>query len=137
MANTTSTQIIIDGTRNTVIKVEGVLDTSDLASFVIVSPATLQGIDNTGLVKAAKVRIAEINYNIEDTLQVTLSWDATTPLRIEQLAGRGKIAAWEYGGITNDAGAGVTGNILLATRGWVTGAILSFSVTLELLKQQT
>ena len=48
MANSVTSQIIIDGPRNTVVKVAGILDTSDLASTVVADPAVLVGIDNTG-----------------------------------------------------------------------------------------
>jgi len=37
----------------------------------------------------------------------------------------------------NNAGAGVTGKILLSTQGWVVAAILSFTLELELIKTQT
>jgi len=137
MANVVSTQILLDGPRNTVIKVVGVLDTSDQASMVIADPATLCGIDNTGAVKAAKLAINRIVLNIEDGLAVYLNWDATTPVLIDQFTGRGHQEFQKVGGLWNNAGAGVTGKILLSTQGWAIGAFLSFSLELELYKQQT
>lgn len=137
MANTITTQVIVDGPRNTILKVSGRLDTSDLAATTIADPALLAGIDNTGTVKAAKFRIAEMTYNIEDTLAVILAWDATTAVVAEELVGRGKLGAKHYGGIPNNAGTGRTGKLLLSTQGWVASAVLSFSLTLELIKEQT
>lgn len=135
MANSVSTQILEDGPRNTIIKVAGVLDTSDLASTVIADPATLFGMDNTGNVKAAKLKIKRIVHNIEDGLACNLLWDATTPVLIEALTGRGDMKLQDFGGLVNNAGAGVTGKINLTTQGWSAGAILSFSLVLELTKQ--
>jgi hypothetical protein len=136
MANETTIQIIGDGPRNTILKVQGVLDTSDLASMTLVDPALLCGIDNTGALKALKLRIKRIVLNIEDGLSVYLWWDATTPVRIESYQGRGHMEFNNFGGLTNNAGAGVTGKILISTQGWATGAILSFSMVVELIKQQ-
>lgn len=136
MANVTSTQIILDGPRNTVVKVEGILDTSDLASFVVADPATLAGWDNTGLQKSAKLSLLKVTYSIEDALEVRLAWDATTPARLVELTGRGKISYYDIGGVTNNADAGVNGKVLLSTEGWSAGKILSFTVILHFKKQQ-
>ena len=136
MANSVSTQILLDGPRNTVVKFEGVLDTSDLASTVIVDPATLVGIDNTGNRKAAKFRIDDIQFNVEDGLSLNLFWDATTPVRVEELTGRGHMKYHTFGGLVSNAGAGVTGKITATTQGWVAAQILSFSLVMKLVKTQ-
>ena len=135
MANTFSTQLLRDGPRNTVIKVEGILDTSDLALTVIADPAVLQSIDFNNVIKASKLRILDCSYSIQDTLTVNLLWDATTPVRIGELTGRGDLKSRLFGGFVNNAGAGVTGKILMSTSGWST--IKSFWFVLELIKQQT
>ncbi len=135
MANVSSVQVIEDGPRNAVVKVEGILDTSDLSPFTIADPATMWGMDNTGGVKYAKLAIQELLYNVEDGLELRLAWDATAPVRIEQLTGRGKMCFRSFGGLPNNAGAGVTGKILLATEGWKAAAIYSFSLVLTLRKQ--
>lgn len=138
MANSTTVQILEDGPRNTVIKFEGVLDTSDLASTVILDPATLADIDVNGQ-KATALRIDQITYSVEDTLSVNLFWDATTPIRIEYLTGRGKIGkAHKFGGIVptaaQRASAGFNGKVKASTQGWAAGAVLSFSVIIEFVK---
>lgn len=135
MANSTSIQIIIDGPRNAVVKFEGVLDSSDLSSTTVVDPATLAGIDNTGNLKASKLRITNIKHNIEDGLSVNFFWDATTPVRIEELTGRANPCYEGWGGLTNNSGAGQTGKITATTEGWGSG-IKSFSVILEMVKVQ-
>jgi len=138
MANIVTTEVILDGPRNAVIKVTGVLDTSDLASTTVIDPATLTGIDLSGTVKAAKFRVKELNYNVEDLLAVYLTWEATTPVVFERLVGRGKIESKRYGGLTNTAAvAGRTGKLLMTTQGWVAAAILSFTLVFEIVKEQT
>lgn len=138
MANIITLQTLIDGPRNAVIKVEGLLDTADFPAQVIADPATLIGVDNTGTVKAAKLRIARIQYNVKDPLSLLLQWDATAPVRIEQVTARGAMDFCEFGGLVNNAGAGVTGKILLSSAGWaVTTGGLPFSIILDLIKQGT
>lgn len=137
MANSTSIKILEDGPRNVVVKFEGVLDTSDLSSTTILDPSTLSDMDVYG-VKATKLRIQKIQFSIEDTLSVNLFWDATTPIRIEELVGRGKLDHHKFGGLmptaTEYASAGWTGKITATTQGWAASAVLSFSVILECVK---
>lgn len=142
MANAVTVQTIVDGPRNSVIKVVGVLDTSDVAYAAIIDPATLVGIDNTGALKAATFRVKGLTYSVQDLLEVRLWWDATTPILMEALAGRGTMpnAIAEYGGLVNNAlnptpQPGVTGKIGLSTQGWV--GVLSFTLILELVKVQS
>jgi hypothetical protein len=61
-------------------------------------------------------------------------WDATTDVIIMPLAGRGRLMFWNFGGLTNNSGAGKTGAILVKTTGWTSGTQV-FSVILELVKQ--
>lgn len=133
MANSTTTQILLDGARNCVIKFEGVLDTSDLASMVVVDPAVMAGLDNTGGLKAAKFRIFKLAYNVEDGLSLNLFWDGGTPARIEELTGREDQSFESFGGVVNNATL-PNGKITATTEGW--SGIKSFSLILELVKTQ-
>lgn len=135
MANSTSIQLLQDGPRNVVVKFEGVLDTSDLASTTVVDPALLSQLDYWQNRNAAKLAIVKITYNIEDLLSVNLFWDATTPVRIEELTGRGKMDFRHGQYLQNNAGAGITGKITATTQGWVASAVLSFSIIVEMVKQ--
>ena len=140
MANSTTIQILEDGAAHTVIKLEGVLDTSDVSSTVVVDPAAQSSVDPTGsnYLKATKYKLDKIIHNIEDGLSVNLFWDATTPVRIEELTGRAKVDYRDFGGLQNNAGAtGFTGKITYTTQGWVATQTLSFSVILYLTKQWT
>lgn len=136
MANSTNIQVISDGPRNTIIKVVGTLDTSDLADTVIANPATLTGIDISGAQKAATFRIQKLSYNVEDGLVVNLFWQASTNQLIEALAGRGNMEFKDFSGLTNDAGAGKTGAIVANTQGWASGQTLTFTIVMHLLKQE-
>ena len=133
MANSTSIQILNDGPRNVVLKLDGILDTSDLSSTTVVDPALLSDMDING-VKASKLRINKIVYDVEDLLDVELFWDAATPVRIWNLVGRGKVDVHRTGGISNNA-TNPTGKITMTTQGWTSGAILSYTIILELVKQ--
>jgi len=133
MANSPTVQTLVDGPRNVVLKLDGLLDTSDLAYTVIVDPATLSDYNING-VKATLLRINKINFDVEDGLDVEMWWDAGTPVRFADFVGRGKVDAWRYGGIVNNA-TNPTGKIAISTQGWTSGAILSYTIVLELVKQ--
>jgi hypothetical protein len=137
MANSVNIQLVQDGPRNCVVKVEGILDTSDLASQTLVDPSTLTGMDNTGTIKALDLIIDRVQFSVEDTLEVRLAWDATTPTRIAEFQGRGTEKYERFGGLYNNSGAGRTGKILISTQGWAAAAILSFTLLLTLKKQGT
>jgi hypothetical protein len=137
MANVVTTQIINDGPRFTVLRIVGVLDTSDVAPLVIANPTLLVGMDNTGALKAATFRVERCEYSIEDLLAVNLFWEATVSTQFAALTGRGELPCGEaYGGIPNNAlPAGKTGS-LLSTLGWAAGT-LSFTLILTLVKVQS
>jgi len=135
MANVFNVQVVLDGPRNVVIKVDGILDTSDQASTTVADPATMTGIDNTGALKALKLRLKEIDYQVEDGLSVNLFWDATTPVLLQSYNGRGNNCYNDFGGLPNNAGVGVNGKVLLSTEGWV--GIKSFSLVMRFIKTQT
>ena len=135
MANVVTIQTLMDGPKNVVLKVDGLLDTSDVSLATLVDPATLSAIDDEGHL-ATKLRIDKIVFNVEDLLTVNLFWDATADVSIWHLVGRGKLEFdKKYGGLQNNAGAGVTGKILYSTQGWSASAVLSFSFVLECTKQ--
>lgn len=126
MANALTSQTLLDNERNLVIKLVGILDTSNVASTVVV--------DVSALVPAAtSVSLRKIQYSISDQLAVNLLWDATTDVAIVSLTGREEICAEKFGGLTNNAGTGVTGDINLTTTGWASG-IQTFTLILEMVK---
>lgn len=134
MANSVTTQVLEDGPENVVIRVEGVLDTSDLASTVIVDPANYGDIGPYAGLKASKLRIKQTLFNVADGLSVNLFWDASTPVRVQELVGRGQHNHRPAGGLQNNASS-PTGRITLTTTGWSTGKIMSFVLYLVMGKQ--
>jgi len=134
MTNSVTTQILEEGPRNVIIKVAGVLDTSDyaLTETILMSALNQGGIGPT----PTQIRIDHIDYSISDQLEVQMWWGATTDVIIMPIAGRGRMTFWNFGGLVNNAGAGTTGNIKFKTTGWTSG-IQVFSVILECVKQGT
>lgn len=135
MANVLNLQTLEDGNENTIIRVTGLLDTADLSQQVLVDPATLSDIGPFAGRKATQLRVKKAIFDVEDTLDVRLYWDATTPVYFDDYVGRGVNDYRDAGGLQNNAGAGKTGKILIQTQGWATGAILEFALTLYLGKQ--
>ena len=130
MANIVNTQVLMDGARNTTVKITGVLDTSDVATTIVIDPAAFSPIPS-------KFRIDHIDYSISTPLEVRLLWDGTPQLDILPLSGRGRMSFWNFGGLQNNA-TSPTGKIALETTGYNTtigGTPLVFSVVLELVKQ--
>lgn len=114
MAFTVATQLLVDGPRNTVSQTTGDFVMSSLPTgTIILNPSNLTDMNPgmSGTHKATLLRIDQIDYSISDNLTVQLYWDATSPVAICELYGRGKIEIKKYGGFQNYAGAGVTGNI--------------------------
>lgn len=135
MANSATFQLLEQGARNTVIKLTGLLDTSNEAYNVKLLPTTT-GIDPV----PSQWRIDYLWYSISDGIEVQLFWDATAPELILPLAGRGKMGWWEIGGLQNNAGAGKTGGIGLSAISlpgvtYTAGSPFTYSLTLELVKQ--
>jgi hypothetical protein len=132
MANSVAIQVIEDGARNSIVKITGVLDTSDVALQTGVDLTTLnQGGSGPTPTLA---RIDHIDYSISDQLEIQLQWHATTNVIIMPLAGRGRMSFWNFGGLQNNSGAGRNGNIDFKTTGWTSGTQV-FSLILELVKQ--
>lgn len=126
MANSTTLQTLIDGERNLVIKIVGILDTANDAQNPVV--------DVSALVPAAiRVRLDKITYSISSQLAVNLFWEATTDVPIVSLTGYGCIKAKEFGGLVNNGGAGVSGDISLTTTGWASG-VQTYTLILEMVK---
>lgn len=116
MAFALATQILQDGPRNTTAKVTGDMAPASYPTGVtVLDPALLTDMNPgmSGAHLASNLRIDHIDYSISDGTIVQLIWDATTPVVICELFGRGKLEAKHFGGYINNAGAGVTGKILI------------------------
>jgi len=133
MANSVTTQVIEDGPRNYVLKVNMLLDTSDVSITDLITPSGLSALgDINGA--CSRVSIYRIVYDVEDSLTVNLYWDATTDVPIARLVGRGILDQKKFGGMPNNGGAGVTGKVQYDTQGWSASAVLAATFTIHAVK---
>jgi hypothetical protein len=132
MADTVTSQTLLDGERLVIQKFTNVSDGTGETNVVKVQPSTLApnafGKACTG-VKINKMWVAT------QAMAVEIKWDATTPV----LAWTVPINRFQemdfgehLGGITNNAGTGVTGNITFTTVGAAAGS--AYSIILECIK---
>jgi hypothetical protein len=119
MANAVTTQVIEDGQRFNITKVDITCDTSDLAETLAVDFGGMSVTDPP----SSEVWIDEVVYSIQDPISVQVLWQADTSLKAIDLAGRGKIDFWKFGGLRNNSATGRTGSIVVTTKGWASGTI--------------
>src|SRR5438105_7331428 len=98
MPNRYDRQIMVDGWRNAVIRVTGVLDTSDA---VLKPAAVLTDFSNNDTANQRFVgfRIDHIWHAVSDGIEVQVSWNALNERLIAALSGRGKESFHSVGGI--------------------------------------
>ena len=108
---TVTYQTIIDGSRDTIIKVN-IDGATDLNKTVIFDPANYVN-------PTIHNKIMRVDYAF-DGFSGELFWDATAAVPIltipKDFGGKAKFYEW-IGGLTNNGGAGQTGKILLSTAG--------------------
>lgn len=125
MADAVTTQTIRDDSKYTIIKLTNLSDGTGESAVLKVDVSTLNGAPST-------VAIEKIWYSVSG-MNVTLLWDATTDVRIIELgANTGVMCFKEFSGLPNNAGVGITGDILLTTTGHTSGD--SYSIILKLKK---
>jgi hypothetical protein len=125
MADAVTSQTLVDGERNVVMKFTNLSDGTGESAVLKVDVSALSG-------SPSSVSIQRIIYSVFG-MNVTLLWDATTDVRIVELGGNtGTLDFCSFGGLQNNAGAGVTGDILLTTTGHTSGD--SYSIILEMRK---
>ena len=127
MADTVTSQTLVDGPRNVVMKFTNVSDGNGESTVKKVDVSTLSGSPD-------KVRIDKIHYET-DGLGVNILWDATTNVlaAVVPASEGGTLDFTKYGGATNNAGAGVTGDILFTTTSAANGD--AYTITLEMVKK--
>jgi len=125
MADAVSSQTIVDGGRNVVMKFTNLSDGTGEAAVVKVDVSALND-------APTKVAIKRITYNVTGMV-VSLLWDATTDVKIVDLGGDSGTMDFEaFGGVWNNSGTGITGDILLTTTGHTAGD--SYTIVLEMVK---
>lgn len=124
MADAVSSQTIIDGPRNVVMKFTNTSDGTGESAVLKVDVSTLSGAPSF-------VKIKTIRYSVAGMV-VRLLWDATSDATIVDLQGDGFMCCEDFGGLINNGGTGATGDILLTTVGHSAGD--SYTIILEMMK---
>lgn len=129
MANSVTLQTLHDGPGLAVIKAFFVIDTSDLAETVIADPATL-AVDPMYSIAPNRLQIRKLRFAVGNPVQIRLQWKAT--------ANTDAFVCYDSADmdfevpIRNNAGAGITGQLVAISNGWTAGTIVgSVELTLQ------
>ena len=131
MADAVTTQTIIDGERNCIMKFTNVSDGTGESAVVKVDVSALQS--NPSGIACSEVRLVRVSHAIVG-MSVQMFFNATTNVLLMELAesSNGHMDFQDFGGIPNNAGSGKDGDILFTTKGHTSGD--TYSIVLEMLK---
>ena len=129
MADAVTTQTIIDGERNCVMKFTNVSDGTGESAVAKVDVSALAS--NAAGVACSEVRVMRVSHAIVG-MSVQVFLDATSNVLLMELAesSNGHMDFKDFGGLPNNAGSGKTGDILFTTKGHSSGD--TYSITLEM-----
>lgn len=136
MADAVTSQILVDGPRNCVIKLTNISDGTGEAA---VSKVIIANLSKYGAYTPTSVAIKSIDSDIQG-MQVILLWKATTNVVAYTLApGKYQANFRKDGFIQNNAGTGKTGDIALTAQN-VSGVAApaagsTYTIILELIKK--
>lgn len=134
MPNILDRQIVEEGPRNAVVKLTGVLDTSDASEVSCIQLGDFINNDPVGI-PLIGFRVDHITFAIGNGLEVQIAWNGLNPQQIAPLAGRGKIDSTDDGGFIPDmTREGYDGSINLTTTGYQPNSVQNFTVFLRLVK---
>lgn len=122
MADAVTSQTLLDGGKNIVMKFTNISDGTGEAAVTKVDVSALN---------AAGVKINKIHYSTYG-MAVRILWDATADV-VAWLVPQDSDGTYDFtpfGGIQNNAGAGVTGDIQFTTVGHTSGD--TYSIILEM-----
>ena len=131
MADTVTTQTIIDGERNCVMKFTNVSDGTGESAVAKEDVSALAA--NSAGTACSEVRLVRVSHAIV-CMSVQLFFNASTNVLIMELAesSNGHMEFGDFGGIPNNAGSGKNGDILFTTKGHSSGD--TYSIVLEMIK---
>ena len=131
MADAITSQTIIDGERNCVMKFTNVSDGTGESAVVKVDVSALTA--NSEGTSCSEVRVMRISHAIVG-MSVQLFLNASTNVLLVELAesSNGHMDFKDFGGLPNNAGSGKNGDILFTTKGHSSGD--TYSITLEMVK---
>ena len=131
MADAVTSQTIIDGERNCIMKFTNVSDGTGESAVAKVDVSALTS--NSAGVSCSEVRVLRVSHAIVG-MSVQLFLNATSNVLLMELAesSNGHMDFADFGGLPNNAGSGKNGDILFTTKGHSSGD--TYSVTLEMVK---
>ena len=131
MADAVTSQTIIDGERNCVMKFTNVSDGTGESAVAKVDVSALAA--NAAGVSCSEVRVMRISHAIVG-MSVQVFLDASSNVLLVELAesSNGHMDFRDFGGIPNNAGSGKTGDVLFTTKGHSSGD--TYSIVLEMVK---
>ena len=131
MADAVTSQTIIDGERNCIMKFTNVSDGTGESAVAKVDVSALNS--NSAGVSCSEVRVLRISHAIVG-MSVQLFLNATSNVLLMELAesSNGHMDFTDFGGLPNNAGSGKNGDILFTTKGHSSGD--TYSITLEMVK---
>jgi len=131
MADAVTSQTIIDGERNCVMKFTNVSDGTGESAVAKVDVSALAS--NSAGTACSEVRVMRISHAIVG-MSVQLFLNATSNVLLVELAesSNGHMDFKDFGGLPNNAGSGKNGDILFTTKGHSSGD--TYSITLEMVK---
>lgn len=130
-------QKLLDGYRNVVYRVAGQVDNTapagDIPQTLLINLTTLNP-------KPTSLRIDRVKFSLPHgtPLDVNLWWDATSPELVWGMGGGDDNEFSNFGGLTNNAPPGFTGNILFSTTGGgaTPTGVYTFAFIIECVKQR-
>lgn len=126
MVDTVTSQTILNGSRNLVMKFTNESDATGESGVVKVD-ATSSTFGTPGI----HLKIARVAFSVNSGA-VRVQWDATSTTDALILTGTGTFDFSYFGGLPNPQNAGATGKIKFTTVGFVSGS--SYVVDLEMIK---
>ncbi len=131
MADAVTSQTIIDGERNCVMKFTNVSDGTGESAVAKVDVSALAA--NSRGVSCSEVRVMRISHSVVG-MSVQLFLNATSNVLLMELAesSNGHMDFKDFGGLSNNAGSGKNGDILFTTKGHSSGD--TYSIVLEMVK---
>ena len=113
MAVTATAQTIHDGPRNLVVKLQLVGDGTDVTALKVIDASTYS---NPTPGAGASLKVVKVQWQLDNFI-ATLLWDASTDVEFLIMEGEGERDFSDIGGLINNAGSGITGDIMMTTVG--------------------
>ena len=131
MADAVTSQTIIDGERNCIIKFTNVSDGTGESAVAKVDVSALTS--NAAGVACSEVRVMRVSHAIVG-MSVQMFLNASSNVLLMELAesSNGHMDFKDFGGLPNNAGSGKNGDILFTTKGHSSGD--TYSIVLEMVK---